>query len=73
MAPIAIPAARAANHSLPPADMLAGINTGLYSRIWRNGIPATTASFMKNMTAWNWGVTDPDVYVYLQIRILPYE
>ena len=31
LAPIAIPATRAANHSLPATDMLAGINTELYS------------------------------------------
>ena len=39
---------------LQATDMLAGINTGLYSNIWRGGIPSTTAIFLKNMTKWNW-------------------
>lgn len=62
--PIAIPAARAANHSLPPIDQQAGVNKELYSNIWRNQEPSVLAKidlFVKNMTAWNWGVTDPDV------------
>lgn len=54
LAPIAIPATRAANHSLPATDMLAGINTELYSNIWLGGIPPTTAMFLTNMTKWNW-------------------
>ena len=63
LAPMAIPAARASNHSLPPVDMLAGINTDLYSQVWKRagGVPSDVALFLKNMTAWNWGVTDPDV------------
>jgi len=61
LAPIAVPALRAAKAGLPATDMLAGINTKLYTNIWRNGIPENTKLFVANMTKWNWGVTDPDV------------
>jgi hypothetical protein len=61
--PMAVPAARAKEHGLPPIDQIAGINTGLYTDIWKRvgGVPPTVSLFLENMTAWNWGVTDPDV------------
>ena len=45
-------------------DQLAGINTALYADVWKRQDADTLAvvrSFVRNMTAWNWGVTDPDV------------
>ena len=62
--PMAVPAARARNYSLPAVDQLAGINTALYADVWKRQDADTLAvvrSFVRNMTAWNWGVTDPDV------------
>ena len=62
--PMAIPAARAHKHSLPPIDQLAGINKQLYADMWARQTSNTLAVinlFMRNMTSWNWGVTDPDV------------
>jgi hypothetical protein len=56
---MAVPVAVAVKAGVPAIDRAAGINTGVYTRLWSGGIPPIVQSYFDNISAWNWGVTDP--------------
>ena len=64
-APMAVPDARAARAGLCKpgqcADETAGPNTQLYTSLWASGVPPNVAQWASNLSAWDWGVTDPDL------------
>ena len=61
LAPMAVPDARAVAAGLPPSDQLVGFNTQIYTALWKGGVGPTDAAYGRNMSAWNYGATDPDL------------
>jgi hypothetical protein len=56
---MAVPVAVAVKAGVPASVRAAGVNTGVDARLWRVGIPPIVQSYFDNISAWNWGVTDP--------------
>jgi hypothetical protein len=59
--PMAVPVAVATKAKVPAIDRAAGINTELYTNLWKKGIPPVVQAYFDNISAWNYGVTDPDI------------
>lgn len=64
LAPMAAPDARLVQAGLPVVDSNAGdggINAAMYTAVWRDSSPQSAKAWMANTSAWDWGVTDPDL------------